>query len=203
MHLTSLVNTCTDNPNKLTKETIIQNLNEYLQTDTILYFDPTLEKLDREQEAKWRPQVEWFNKRFNLNLQIQKEIGTHSQDLNTQMRSAHEKSGLKNDFELYLERNFDFKTIIAFNFMCECLKSVILATALLERHLGTVEEAAGLANLEQSFQFEKWGKVEWYHDINEQELLNRVSAGLLFVYLSNSSKYLVIRNTNINSSAFV
>ena len=39
MHLTSLVNTCIDNPNKLTKERVIEQIIEYLQTDTLLYFD--------------------------------------------------------------------------------------------------------------------------------------------------------------------
>ena len=68
----------------------------------------------------------------------------------------------------------------------------MLAVALLERRVESVEEACALANLEQSFQFDKWGKVEWYHDINEQELMSRVSAGLLFIYLSSSSKYLTV-----------
>ena len=60
-------------------------------------------------------------------------------------------------FRSYLERNFDFKTLVAFNYMCECLKSVILAVALLERRVTSVEEACALANLEQSFQFDRWG----------------------------------------------
>jgi chaperone required for assembly of F1-ATPase len=39
MHLTSLVNTASDNPNKLTTKQIIASLKEYLITDTILFFD--------------------------------------------------------------------------------------------------------------------------------------------------------------------
>lgn len=76
MHLTSLVNTSTDNPNKLTKETLIGSLCEYLFTDTLLFFDTDGgdEKLDRIQEEKWRPLVEWFNAKFDMKLSIQKQI---------------------------------------------------------------------------------------------------------------------------------
>ena len=204
MHLTSLVNTCMDNPNKLTKEGLIANLNDYLQTDTVLYFDSnSIEKLDQLQETKWRPIVDWFNARFNSNLLVQKEIGQLNENVNTVAQNAHKLTGKQNEFEAYLHKNFDLNTMIAFNYMCECLKSVILAVALLERRVESVEEACELANLEQAFQFEKWGKVEWYHDINEQELRSRVSAGLLFVYLSNSSKYLVVRNTHVDAASFV
>jgi ATP synthase F1 complex assembly factor 2 len=126
---------------------------------------------------------------FLLNL---KSSDTSSQ-ANTSSKSIHK-------FRSYLERNFDFRTLIAFNYMCECLKSVMLAVAVLERRIQSVDEACSLANLEQSFQFDKWGKVEWYHDINEQELMGRVSAGLLFVYLSSSSKFLIV-NSSLNSQA--
>ena len=120
-----------------------------------------------------------------------------SPDTSSQEANAASTRGI-HKFRAYLERNFDFKTLIAFNYMCECLKSVMLAVALLERRLQSVDEACLLANLEQSFQFDKWGKVEWYHDINEQELVSRVSAGLLFVYLSSSSKFLIV-NSSLNS----
>ena len=107
-------------------------------------------------------------------------------------------------FQQYLEANFDFANMVALNYMCECLKSVVLAVALLERRVSSVEEACELANLEQAFQFDKWGKVEWYHDVNEQELTSRVSAALLFIYLSKSSKYLIAREaTSLDQARFV
>ena len=62
MHLNSLSNTCADNPNKLTKLGIINDLLEYLHTDTVLFFDSnSVEKLEVLQETKWRPIVTWFN----------------------------------------------------------------------------------------------------------------------------------------------
>jgi ATP synthase F1 complex assembly factor 2 len=193
MHLTSLVNTCIDNPNKVTKEGIIKQLNDYLQTDTLLYFDSnSIEKLDHLQETKWRPIVNWFNEKFpDLGLQIQKEI-----DVNPESSPLiHNDLNEANSFTSYLERNFNTNTLVAFTFIAECLKSVILTVALLERHVFTVEETCSLANLEQQHQYDQWGKVEWYHDVNEAESKGRVSSGLLFIYLSNSSKYLIEQNT--------
>lgn len=68
MHLTSLVNTCMDNPSKLTKEGICEGLIEYLHTDTVLFFDSpgtdATDKLVSLQEEKWRPVVDWFNQKL-------------------------------------------------------------------------------------------------------------------------------------------
>ncbi len=68
MHLTSLVNTCLDNPNNLTKEGLIKGLVEYLHTDTVLFFDSpgtdTTDKLVERQDKKWRPLVDWFNQKL-------------------------------------------------------------------------------------------------------------------------------------------
>lgn len=190
MHLTSLTNTCLDNPNKLTKETISSSLNEYLRTDTILYFEDSNPNLLKLQQENWKPIVDWFNSKFtDLNLTIKQN------DNLFQINEENLSNDTNNSFLKYLEQNFDLNTLIALNYMCECLKSVILSVALLERIIDNVEETCKLANLEQLFQNEKWGKVEWYHDINEQEIKSRVSAALIFIYLSNKSKYLIVKNS--------
>jgi ATP synthase mitochondrial F1 complex assembly factor 2 len=203
MHLTSLLNTCIDNPTKATIDKIIENINDYLQTDTLLYFDSSnIKKLDELQETKWRPLVDWFNKRFNdINLTIQRDITLLNEKLNDEIHqnqllnaklTNHKYS---NSFDKYLRTCFDFNSLVAFNYMCECLKSVIIPVALLERHISSVEEAVSLACLEQLHQYDQWGKVEWYHDINENELRSRVSASLLFIYLSDASKYLFVHES--------
>ncbi|RNA05527.1 ATP synthase mitochondrial F1 complex assembly factor 2 [Brachionus plicatilis] len=195
MHLTSLVNTCIDNPGKLTKEVLMSSLNDYLQTDTLIYFDSnSIAKLDHLQETKWRPLVDWFNQKFpDLNLKIKKEID--NEDIFNFSQTEVFNPDM-NSFVKYLNKNFDLNTMIAFNYIAECLKSVILTVALLERKIESVEEACDLAVLEQQHQYDQWGKVEWYHDINEAELRSRVSAAVLFIYLSNNSKYLVKKNLN-------
>ncbi len=185
MHLTSLVNTCIDNPNKLTKERVIEQIIEYLQTDTLLYFDSnSVEKLEKLQETKWRPLVDWFNLKFkDINLKI-----SYGLDV-TSITDIQNSS-----FNKYLDKNFNLSSLIAFNYIAECLKSIILTVALLERYISTVEEACKLSGLEQEHQYDQWGKVEWYHDVNEQELKARVSAALLLIYLSRDSKYYLIKN---------
>lgn len=183
MHLTSLLNTCLDNPNQLDKPALITNIcNEYLPNDTVLYFNELDKKL---QEEKWKPLVNWFNYVFpGINLKPTCNIDTFdTAPLNT------------TSFQEYLDKNFNFNCLIGFNYIAECLKSVILTTALLELHIETVDSAFSLSNLEQETQYDKWGRVEWYHDINENEVKARVSAGILFVYLSNKSKFMIEHRT--------
>ena len=62
-----------------------------------------------------------------------------------------------NSFEKYLNSNFDFNSLIAFNYIAESLKSVILTVALLERFVPSVNEACILTNLEQFHQYDQWG----------------------------------------------
>ncbi len=63
-----------------------------------------------------------------------------------------------NEFEEYLNKNFDLNSLIAFNYIAECLKSVILTVALLERYLPNIETACELSNLEHQHQYDQWGK---------------------------------------------
>ena len=57
----------------------------------------------------------------------------------------------------------------------ECLKSLSLALALCECEI-EVERAVYLSRLEQAYQVNSWGSVEWYHDIEVQETQARVAA---------------------------
>lgn len=194
MHLTSLINTCLDNPNKFTKQDIVASLMEYLQTDTVLFFDcdgnEESKKLEFLQEQKWRPVVDWFNEKFpDMNLKI-------SHDISGAMVDSFDPNST-NSFEKYLNSNFDFNSLIAFNYIAESLKSVILTVALLERFVPSVNEACILTNLEQFHQYDQWGKVEWYHEVNETELCSRVSSAVCMIYLSEDSKYF-LHKTKVN-----
>ena len=200
MHLTSLLNTCADNPNKVTKEALIANICDYLHTDTVLFFHAdeasSTKQLHELQTQRWLPLVDWFNERFDgVHMSVQRDIdvpiGAHA-DANAEASLQQQRYA---PFVRFLDANFELNTLVAFNYMCESLKSVIVSVALLERRVASVDEACALANLEQAFQYDKWGKVEWYHAVNEEELRARVSAALLFVYLSSNSKYLVIKDT--------
>lgn len=158
MHLTALTNTTIDNPNKVTTPDLVRNINEYLSTDTLLFFDgDESAKLVAAQEREWRPLVDWFNGVFeDARLRIARP--------NEPMADTPPSES----FNKYLEGNFTLSTLIALNYMVECVKSVVLSVGLLERRIDSVDRCLALTLLEQTHQWENWGKVEWYHDIHEQ-----------------------------------
>ncbi|XP_069590782.1 ATP synthase mitochondrial F1 complex assembly factor 2 isoform X2 [Ranitomeya imitator] len=77
-------------------------------------------------------------------------------------------------------------SLIGIEFMVSQLKSLILAMGLLDRFM-TVQKAVLLSRLEEEYQIQRWGNVEWAHDYDLQELQARTAAGTLFVHLCSSS----------------
>jgi ATP synthase mitochondrial F1 complex assembly factor 2 len=173
MHLTSLANTCIDNPGKLTKELLIGKMRDYIETDTILFREPNSQELFSLQNELWNPYVNWANQTYqNLNLVIKNDI-----DL-----------GEKSDFsavERYLN-SFNLNALIAINYICENLKSVILALALINQKMSDTKTACDLAMLETQFQTSKWGKLEYHHTFDEIDLRCRVNAAYLFFYFNTN-----------------
>ncbi|XP_037897299.1 uncharacterized protein LOC119642272 [Glossina fuscipes] len=49
-----------------------------------------------------------------------------------------------------------------------------------------VDKAVTLARLEEEYQSKFWGRVEWSHDLNQQESQARLAAAVLFVHLNRS-----------------
>lgn len=83
-----------------------------------------------------------------------------SHDIDTVMDDSFDATK-PNSFQKYLNTNFDLSSLIAFNYISESLKSVILTVALLERFVPTVDEACVLTNLEQMHQYDKWGTANY------------------------------------------
>ncbi|KAF6092412.1 ATP synthase mitochondrial F1 complex assembly factor 2 [Phyllostomus discolor] len=71
-------------------------------------------------------------------------------------------------------------------FVVSQLKSMVLTLGLIDLRL-TVEQAVLLSRLEEEYQIQKWGNVEWAHDYELQELRARTAAGALFVHLCSES----------------
>ena len=57
-----------------------------------------------------------------------------SYDINTDITGSN-KLKEPNSFEKYLNENFDLNSLIAFNYMSECLKSVVLTGDLCDLYL--------------------------------------------------------------------
>lgn len=186
MHLTSLTNTTLDNPNKVTQADLTRNIHDYLATDTLLFFDtdPT-SRLLAVQEREWRPLVDWFNTVFD-DARLRVSRG----DLGDDTPGTTEPATSSATFASYLTSNFTLSTLIGFNYLVECVKSVILSVALLERRVDSVDRSLALTLLEESHQWENWGKVEWYHDIHEQVRLFPLN--IHFTLLTTKKTYKIL-----------
>lgn len=183
MHLTTLCNTVLDNPNNLTKLDVVNYIVNYLDTDTVLFQANEDDDLIKFQINEWDPIIEWFNRRFNVNLK-------KSIQMDLSVVSEKDKTTLTRHLMSY-----NFAAINGFMYGVDTLKSVILTLAATEKFL-TPEKAVFLSRLEEEYQSGRWGRVEWAHDLNQQELQSRLSAVVLFVYFNSQS--LIIQEKNVS-----
>lgn len=180
MHLTSLMYTAIDNPFKWTPEILSAAIINYLDTDTVCYRSQDPPSLMALEKDKWDPIIEWFMKEFNVTVGITDNI------IDSPV-TAETKKVIETNLTSY-----PLTPLLGVQFMTENLKSVILTHALMKTRL-TVEEAVSLSRLEIEYQTSQWGNVEWAHDIDLAQMRARVSAGLLFFLLSQSSRSEVTR----------
>lgn len=68
----------------------------------------------------------------------------------------------------------------------DTLKSVVLTLACTEKCI-TPEKAVLLARLEEEYQTGRWGRVEWAHDLSQQDFQARLAAVMLVVYFNSQS----------------
>ncbi|CAO1397472.1 unnamed protein product [Diamesa tonsa] len=177
MYLTALANTVIDNPNNLTKDDIVNYLMNYAETDTILFHDPTEEKLYAFEQQEWNPMIEWFNKRYDTALE--KTTGISPPEF---------KDSAKRQITNHL-KSYSLPALHGYMFAVETVKSIILAFACIDRYI-TPEKAVLLSRLEEEYQLGHWGRVEWAHELNQQELQARLAAAVFFVHC-NSFSHLV------------
>lgn len=173
MHLTTLAYTAIDNPFGESKEDVVNSIIEYLKFDTIRFRDVDNDELLSWQSRHWDPLVGWFEHQYNCHLPIDYSNFSGSGSVpqattDTMLRhlSSHERWPL-----------------VGLNFVARNLKSLILTACLMERFL-KVDKAVELSRLETRFQIDKWAKVEWEHDLDEQCTNARVAAGTLFYHLT-------------------
>ncbi|MBN3303923.1 ATPF2 factor, partial [Amia calva] len=174
MHLTTLCNTALDNPTQRNKEQLITAALKFLETDTICYRVEEPQRLVELQRNEWDPVLDWIEKRYNV------EIGSSSSLLGPNIPQE-----TKDTFRQHLA-SYNFWALTGLEFVIAQLKSVVLSFGLIDRHL-TVEKAVLLSRLEEEYQIQHWGSVEWAHDYDMFELSARTAAGTLFVHLSSES----------------
>ncbi|GAA6101054.1 ATP synthase mitochondrial F1 complex assembly factor 2 [Tachysurus ichikawai] len=174
MHLTTLCNTALDNPTQRDKDQMISAVLKFLETDTICYRVDDPPGLVELQKNEWDPVMDWIEKRYNV------VIGSSSNIMGPQIP---EKT--KETFRQHL-KSYNLWSLTGLEYVISQLKSLILSFGLIDRHL-TVEQAVLLSRLEEEFQIQHWGNVEWAHDYDMYDLRSRTAAGALFVHLSSES----------------
>ncbi|GJQ70570.1 hypothetical protein Trydic_g22969 [Trypoxylus dichotomus] len=178
MHLTTLCNTAIDNPNNLKKYDMVQYIVNNLDTDTVL-FQSDDEELYKFQVEEWDPVIQWFCDRFAVDIQKSRAMeGPKISENTKQVITRHLLS-------------YNQEAMFGYVYGVDTLKSVILTLACVEKHI-TCERAVLLSRLEEEFQSGYWGRVEWAHDLNQQDLQSRLSAVILYIYC-NSSTHLMKR----------
>ncbi|KAF5273589.1 hypothetical protein FQR65_LT04587 [Abscondita terminalis] len=174
MHLTTLCNTVIDNPDNLTKYDMVQYLVNYLDTDSVLFQSHEDDELYKLQVEEWDPVIQWFCDKFRVNLK-------KSRDMNAPIINTDTKSTISRHLLSY-----NFACVHGYVYAVDTLKSLILTLACVERFL-TPEKAAVLSRLEEEFQVIKWGRVEWAHDLSQQDQQSRLSSTILFIYFNSTS----------------
>ncbi|XP_069784383.1 ATP synthase mitochondrial F1 complex assembly factor 2 isoform X1 [Narcine bancroftii] len=174
MHLTTLCNTTLDNPTQRTKEQLIRSALKFLETDAVCYRMEDPPGLVELQKNEWDPVVEWIENRYNV------IIGSSTNILGPNI-PKESKETIKHHLSSY-----NFWALIGLEYVINQLKSVVLSLNLIDRNL-SVEKAVLLSRLEEQYQIEVWGNVEWAHDYDLYELRSRTAAGALFVHLCTES----------------
>ncbi|KAF0695594.1 Aste57867_13634 [Aphanomyces stellatus] len=156
-------------------EFIMEELMKYLQTDTICFpvESQHQEKLASRQEKKWAPLRKWFEKEFGGELDV--NHGTIS-------RLEHDVAAV-NRVRALLDSLDPFE-LMAFRLIVRECKSMVVALALMKRHI-TAKEAIELGRLEEEFQIERWGLVEGGHDLDRVNCSVNVHSASFFLWLLN------------------
>lgn len=174
MHISTLCNTALDNPTERTRDQIITAALKFLDTDTICYRVEEPPGLVELQRNEWDPVLSWIEDRYGV------VIGSSSNIMGPVIPEA-----TKETFHKHLQ-SYNFWSLTGLEYVITQLKSVVLALGLIDRHL-TVEQAVLLSRLEEEYQIERWGSVEWAHDYDLYELRARTAAGALFAHLCSES----------------
>ncbi|CAG5115259.1 unnamed protein product [Candidula unifasciata] len=174
MHLTSLSNTALENPLHKTRKEMTEAIIHFLETDTICYRltdPPELAKLEHD---LWDPILEWAAQRYGIEI-------TPTYSIDPPKVSEESKDIIRRHLLSYSDW-----ALFGYHYAVDTIKSLLIIMALVDKHI-TVETAVDLARLEQVFQTNHWGSVEWYHGIETYELRCRLSAAALFIHWCSES----------------
>ncbi|MCO5561135.1 hypothetical protein L7F22_014756 [Adiantum nelumboides] len=169
MPLMKLASTAIDKVPK-ERESIIQNLLEFFNTDAACCRDKEDSPLHELQAEVMNPLLDW----------MEKELGfrpSHS----TSLFVGDQPDEVVRALERALKNTNDWQ-LAAIDALSASAKSLVVAMAVYRGRLG-IEDAIQVIRLEEDFQIEAWGLVEGGHDIDVADLKCRVAAASVFLRL--------------------
>ena len=147
MPMTALAYTAIDRI-ALQMDSMAEAMLVYLDTDTLSY---RAEKEDTlllaRQQKNWDPVVAWFSKKFGVEMQV--TSGIMPMDQSPQLHAAVKK---------YVQ-GLSPMHLAAFGVLASLYSSLVLAIAVVDRHLDAMD-AFALSRLEEEAQNERWGRDE-------------------------------------------
>jgi chaperone required for assembly of F1-ATPase len=144
MPLTQLASTALDRiaPQR---EQIIDTLLRYAETDLVCYRASDPPELAQRQRASWQPLLDWLDRRYGVRLQVAEGIIHAPQDPAMLERLAE------------IVRSFDDWRLTALQAATAATGSLVVALALVAGRIGPAQ-AFAVAELDESFQIERWGE---------------------------------------------
>lgn len=121
---------------------------------------------------EWYPILEWFNERFDADVKKSDDISPPTISPETRMNISK-----------YL-MSYNDAAMRGLMYATDTLKSLVLTLACVDKRI-SVEKAVALTRLEEEFQLKFWGRVEWAHDLSQQDTQARLAAAILFIHFSS------------------
>lgn len=144
MPMTQLASTALDRVSPQRDE-IITNLLRYAETDLVCYRAEEPPELAQRQRAAWQPLLDWLDRRYGVRLKVAEGVIHTAQDPAMLDRLAE------------IVRSFDDWRLTALQAATASTGSIVVALALIAGRLGAAQ-AFAVAELDESFQIERWGE---------------------------------------------
>ncbi|MEQ9109379.1 MAG: ATP12 family protein [Rhodospirillaceae bacterium] len=162
MPLTKLLNTCVDRVSS-NPEQIVDGLLQYVDTDLLCYRAEGPETLVERQCKVWQPVLDWLSATHGISLPVVQGIipTAYPPEIKSQMRA--------------LMLSFQAPALTAVQGVAALTSSLSLALALVGGRLSGAEVAAA-ANLDETWQMERWGE-----DKESRDRLNRLQSDVFAV----------------------
>ena len=176
MMLTKLANTAIDRvaPDRYAA---IEQVLAFAKSDLICYRAPGPEALAERQAKAWDPLLDWARERLSAPLVCTAGLGLVPQ-------AAHALAAMRNA----ISARDDF-ALAALHAAATLTGSAVIALALAEERL-SAEEAFAIAELDEIFQAEKWGKDEEALRRSRKKALELAEIASFFKFVSDRGKAL-------------